>query len=171
VKTSGDPSAMTSAVRGVLRAVDPGLPMYQVSTMEKVISRGYAARRLPVLLMMGFGVLALLVASVGIYAMFATMATAREREFGVRMALGSSRGAVARLVIRQGGVWMALGLILGSAGVFAATRLVQTQLFGVAPFDPLTIGAAVVVLLVCSVVALLVPVRKATRVDPITVLR
>jgi putative ABC transport system permease protein len=171
VKTSREPAEITNAVRAVLRSLDPGLPMYQVSTMEKVVDKGYAARRLPVLLMMGFGVLALLVASVGIYAMFATMASAREREFGVRMALGSSRGAVAGLVIRQGGVWMALGLLLGSAGVVAATRLVQTQLFGVAPFDPLTIGAAVVVLLICSVMALLVPVRKATRVDPITVLR
>lgn len=123
------------------------------------------------LLMMGFGVLALLVASVGIYAMFATMATAREREFGVRMALGSSRSAVAGLVIRQGGVWMALGLLLGGAGVLATTRLVRSQLFGVAAFDPLTIGAAVLVLLLCAGMALLVPVRRATRVDPITVLR
>ncbi len=171
VKTSGEPSAMTSAVREVLRAIDPGLPMYLVSTMKDVVDKGYAARRLPVLLMMGFGMLALLVASVGIYAMFATMATAREREFGVRMALGSSRGAVAGLVIRQGGVWMALGLVLGAAGVFATARLVRSQLFGVPAFDPLTIGAAVLVLLVCAGAALLVPVRKATRVDPITVLR
>ena len=171
VKTSGDPSAITSAVRSVLRGMDQGLPMYKIATMQNVVDNGFAARRLPVLLMMGFGVLALLVASVGIYAMFATMASAREREFGVRMALGSSRGAVAGLVIRQGGVWMALGLLLGSAGVLATTRLVRSQLFGVPPFDPLTIGAAVLVLLICSVLALLVPVRKATRVDPITVLR
>ena len=171
VKTSGDPSQMTSAVRAALRGIDPGLPMYQVATMQNVVDRGFAARRLPVLLMVGFGVLALLVASVGIYAMFATMATAREREFGVRMALGSSRGAVAGLVIRQGGVWMALGLVLGAAGVFATTRLVRTQLFGVPQLDPLTIGAAVVVLMLCAGIALLVPVRRATRVDPITVLR
>jgi putative ABC transport system permease protein len=171
VRTSGDPSEITNAVRGVLRAIDPGLPMYQVSTMQKVVDKGYAARRLPVLLMMGFGVLALLVASVGIYAMFATMATAREREFGVRMALGSSRGAVAGLVIRQGGSWMALGLLLGGAGVFATTRLVRTQLYGVTEFDPLTLGAAVAVLLACAGIALLAPVRRATRVDPITVLR
>jgi ABC-type antimicrobial peptide transport system permease subunit len=171
VKTSGDPSAITNAVRGVLREIDPGLPMYQISTMQKVVDKGYAARRLPVLLMMGFGVLALLVASVGIYAMFATMATAREREFGVRMALGSSRGAVAGLVIRQGGSWMALGLLLGAVGVFSTTRLVRTQLYGVTEFDPLTIGAAVAVLLACAGIALLAPVRRATRVDPITVLR
>ena len=171
VKTTGDPSQITAAVRAALRAIDPGLPMHQVATMENVVDKGYAARRLPVLLMIGFGVLALLVASVGIYAMFATMATAREREFGVRMALGSSRGAVAGLVIRQGGVWMALGLVLGAAGVFAATRLVRSQLYGVAEFDPITLGASVMVLLLCAGIALLAPVRRATLVDPITVLR
>jgi ABC-type antimicrobial peptide transport system permease subunit len=171
VKTSNDPSALTSAVRTALRGIDPGLPMYRVATMENVVERGFAARRLPVLLMMGFGVLALLVSSVGIYAMFANMATAREREFGVRMALGSSRGAVAGLVLQQGGVWMALGLILGAAGVFTTTRLIRSQLFGVGELDLLAIGAAVVVLLGCAGLALLVPVRKATRVDPITVLR
>jgi putative ABC transport system permease protein len=171
VKTSGDPSALTSAVRTALRGIDPGLPMYRVATMENVVDRGFAARRLPVLLMMGFGVLALLVSSVGIYAMFANMATAREREFGVRMALGSSRGAVASLVLQQGGVWMALGLILGAAGVFTTTRLIRSQLFGVGELDLLAIGAAVIVLLGCAGLALLVPVRKATRVDPITVLR
>jgi len=171
VKTSGDPSVLTNAVRTALRGIDPGLPMYRVATMENVVDRGFAARRLPVLLMMGFGVLALLVSSVGIYAMFANMATAREREFGVRMALGSSRGAVASLVLQQGGVWMALGLILGAAGVFTTTRLIRSQLFGVGELDLLAIGAAVVVLLGCAGLALLVPVRKATRVDPITVLR
>jgi len=93
VKTSGAPSGMTTAVRGVLREIDPGLPMYQVATMENVIARGYAAQRLPALLMIGFGVLALLVASVGIYAMFATMASAREREFGVRIASCCGRDA------------------------------------------------------------------------------
>src|SRR4029434_7255283 len=128
VRTSGDPSNITGAVRAVLREIDPTLPMYRIATMQNVVKNGYAARRLPVLLMLGFGVLALLVASVGIYAMFATMATAREREFGVRMALGSSRGAGAGLVLRQGGVWIALCLLFGAGGVVAATRLVQTQL-------------------------------------------
>jgi putative ABC transport system permease protein len=171
VKTTGDPSAITSAVRTVLRGIDSGLPMYRVATMDNVVERSFVARRLPVLLMMGFGVLALLVSSVGIYAMFANMATAREREFGVRMALGSSRGAVAGLVLQQGGVWMALGLLIGAAGVFTTTRLIRSQLFGVGELDLLSIGAAVVVLLACAGLALLVPVRKATRVDPITVLR
>jgi predicted permease len=171
VKSSGKPSDLTSAVRASLRSLDPGLPIYRVARMQSVVDQGYAARRLPVLLMMGFGVLALLVASVCIYAMFATMASAREREFGVRLALGSTRGAVAGLVMRQGGVWMAVGLVLGAVGVYATTRLIRTQLVGVPPLDPLTIGVAVVVLLLCAGIALLVPVRRATRVDPIKVLR
>jgi putative ABC transport system permease protein len=135
------------------------------------MDRCFAMRRLPVVLMMSFGALALLLASVGIYAMFASMAAAREREFGVRVALGSSRGAIAGLVLRQGGIWMTVGLAAGAIGVVTASRLLRTQLFGVPQFDPLAIGLALVVLLVCATVALLVPVRRATRVDPITVLR
>jgi len=124
-----------------------------------------------VVLMTSFGALALLLASVGVYAMFANMAAAREREFGVRVALGSSPGAIAGLVIRQGGRWMLIGLAIGTVGVVMAARTLRTQLFGVPAFDPIAIGAAVVVLLICAGVALLVPVRRATRVDPITVLR
>jgi putative ABC transport system permease protein len=171
IRTTGDPSALVSSVRHVLGDLDPKLPMYKVSTMQALIDHGFAARRLPVMLMTAFGGLALLLASVGIYAMFASMASAREREFGVRIALGSSRGAVAGLVLRQGGVWMGAGLVIGGIGVAIAARLVKTQLYGVPAFDPIAIGAAVLVLLVCAGVALLVPVRRATRVDPITVLR
>jgi ABC-type antimicrobial peptide transport system permease subunit len=112
--------------------------------MDEVVSQGFAARRLPVLLMVAFGALALLLASVGVYAMFTSMAAAREREFGVRIALGGSRGSVAGLVLRQGGQWMVIGL---------------------------AVGAAVLVLLVSASIALMVPVRRATRVDPISVLR
>jgi len=103
--------------------------------------------------------------------MFANMAAAREREFGVRVALGSSPGAIARLVLRQGGVWLAVGLVIGTGGVVMAARMLRTQLFGVPEFEPVAIGTAVVVLLICAAVALLVPVRRATRVDPISVLR
>jgi ABC-type antimicrobial peptide transport system permease subunit len=121
--------------------------------------------------MSAFGVLALVLASVGVYAMFASMAAAREREFGVRVALGSSRGAIAGLVLRQGGVWMAAGLAGGAVGVVVVARLVRNLLYGVAPFDPVALGVALVTLVACGAVALLVPVRRATRVDPITVLR
>jgi ABC-type antimicrobial peptide transport system permease subunit len=103
--------------------------------------------------------------------MFASMAAAREREFGVRVALGSSRGAIARLVLQQGGRWMILGLAAGSAGVAFVSRLLNSLLYAVRPFDPIALGSAGVILIVCAVVALLVPVRRATRADPISVLR
>ena len=170
VRTSGDPAAIISSVRAAIKAIDPGLPMHKIRTMDEVVAKGFAARRLPVMLMGAFGVLALLLASVGVYAMFTSMAAAREREFGVRLALGGTRRSVAGLVLRQGGQWMAGGLAVGAGGIFVAAKLVQSQLF-VPAFDPLTIGGAVVVLLICASVALLVPVRRATRVDPITVLR
>jgi predicted permease len=171
VRTSGDPIALTSAVRRAIQAIDPMIPVYKISTVNDVIGESFVMHRLPVMLITAFGGLALLLASVGVYAMFANMAAAREREFGVRVALGSTPGAIARLVLGQGGVWMAAGLAIGAGGVVLAARLLRSQLFGVPEFDPVAIGAALVVLLICAAVALLVPVRRATRVDPITVLR
>jgi ABC-type antimicrobial peptide transport system permease subunit len=171
VRTTGDPKAIINTVRATLKSIDPSLPMTEVKSYDELVGEGFAARRLPVMLMSVFGVLALLLASVGVYAMFTSMAAAREREFGVRIALGGSRGSVAALVLRQGGQWMLIGLAVGAAGIFVAARLVSSQLAGVPAFDPLTIGGAVLVLLICAGVALLVPVRRATRVDPISVLR
>jgi putative ABC transport system permease protein len=121
--------------------------------------------------MVSFGALALGLASVGVYAMFAAMAVAREREFGLRIALGSTRAAIASLVLRQAAVWMAIGLALGTVGVVAITRLVRELLYGASQFDAVALGLAVVLLLVCGAAALIVPVRRATRVDPISVLR
>jgi putative ABC transport system permease protein len=173
VRTSSDVEALglTSTVRRTLSEIDPSLPMNKILTMSTVMDNAFATRRLPVVLMTAFGALALVLASVGVYAMFTSMAAAREREFGVRVALGSSRGAIAGLVLRQGGTWMALGLAVGTIGVVVAARLLRSQLYGVGEFDPIAIGAAVLTLLICAAVALLAPVRRASRVDPITVLR
>jgi ABC-type antimicrobial peptide transport system permease subunit len=99
------------------------------------------------------------------------MAASREREFGVRVALGASPRALAGLVLRQGGVWMALGLVGGAMGIVLVARLLRGLLYGVAPLDPIALGAAVAMLLACATIALLGPVRRATRVDPISVLR
>jgi len=171
VRTAGDPLALAPTVRRTLASIDPVLPMVNVATMRSVFDERFTARRLPVVLMSAFGVLALALVSVGVYAMFTNMAAAREREFGVRVALGSTRREIAALVLRQGGVWMVVGLAAGAVGVVFAGRLLRTQLFGVPPLDPISIGSAVLVLLVCAGIALLAPVRRASRVDPITVLR
>ena len=171
VRTRGDPAALAGPVRRALAELDPRVPLQHVTPMHALVAEGLAPRRLPVLLMTAFGALALLLASVGVYAMFAGMAAAREHEFGVRVALGSSRGRIAALVLRQGGAWMAAGLAVGAVGVVAVSRLLGGLLYGVAPFDPVALGASATLLLACAAVALLVPVRRATRVDPIATLR
>ncbi|MDQ3951061.1 MAG: ABC transporter permease, partial [Gemmatimonadota bacterium] len=171
LRTRGDPLALVKPVRRELSALDPGIPIHDVATLRARIDERLISRRLPVVLMTAFGALALLLASVGVYAMFASMAAAREREFGVRVALGSSRRAIAALVLRQGGVWMAVGLAGGAVGVVIVARLVRGLLYGVPPFDPVALGVAVATLLACGTVALLVPVRRASRADPIAILR
>ncbi len=171
LRTRGDPLALVGPFRRELAALDRGVPMRDAALLRDFLADGLTGRRLPVVLMTAFGALALVLASVGVYAMFAAMAAAREREFGVRVALGSTRGRIAALVLRQGGVWMAAGLVGGGAGVVVVARLLGDLLYGVRPFDPLTLGATAAVLLACGAAALLVPVRRAARVDPISTLR
>jgi putative ABC transport system permease protein len=171
LRTTGDPLALTKPVERALRELDPRLPLRDVATLRAFLDEGLAGRRLPVLLMTAFGALALLLASVGVYSMFAAMAAARAREFGVRVALGSTPRAIAGLVLRQGGVWMGIGLAGGALGVVLVTGLLGDLLYGVPRFDPVAIGMAVLTLLACATVALLVPVRRAARVDPISILR
>jgi putative ABC transport system permease protein len=171
LRTKGDPLALLPPFRRELAAVDPETAISKAGTLRSYLSEGMAGRRLPVLLMTAFGALALLLASVGVYAMFASMVAAREREFGLRVALGSTRHAIAALVLRAGAAWMAAGLAGGALGVVLVARLLRTLLYGVPPFDPIALGVSVLTLLACATAALLVPVRRATRVDPITVIR
>jgi hypothetical protein len=171
IRTQSDPLALLRPVERQLAALDPTVPLRDPTTLSAIMHDRLSSRRLPVLLMTAFGALALLLASVGVYAMFASMAAAREREFGVRMALGSTRAAIAALVLRQGSVWMAAGLTGGAVGVVIVVHLVRDLLYGVAPFDPVAVGLSVFALLASGTIALLVPVRRATRADPVAVLR
>jgi hypothetical protein len=171
VRAKGDPLALVRPIERELSALDRGLPLQQVRTLPGVLGAGVAGRRLPVLLMTGFGALALLLASVGVYSLFASMTAAREREFGVRLALGSRPSAIATLVLRQGVVWIAAGLAVGAFGIVLVTRVVRELLYQVEPFDPATVSLSVAVLVTCATLALLIPVRRATRVDAAVALR
>jgi putative ABC transport system permease protein len=171
LRTQTDPLALVRPVERELAELDAGLALQRPTTLRALAAEGLAGRRLPVLLLAAFGALALLVASVGVYAMFSSMSAAREREFGVRMALGSRPRAIAGLVLRQGAKWIVVGLAGGAPGIVLVVRLVGDLLYEVAPFDPTVLGAAVVTLVVCAAVALVVPVRRATRVDPMAALR
>ena len=166
-----DASALTPLVRRELAALDPAIPGDRVAPLGEVIATSLAGRRLPVMLMVAFAALALFLASVGVYAMFATMAAAREREFAVRVALGSTRARIAGLVLTQAATWVGLGLALAAVGVVAIARVLRGMLYGVSQYDAIALGGAVVLLVVCGVVALLVPMWRATRVDPIATLR
>jgi putative ABC transport system permease protein len=154
-----------------LAALDAGLALQRPTTLSAVIGERLVGRRLPVLLMTAFGVLALVLASVGVYAVSDAMASAREREFGVRMALGSRPAGIAALVLKQSAWWISAGLIGGAFGILLVVRLLRDVVYGVPPFDPLAITAAVTILIVSALIALLIPLRRATRVDPAAALR
>jgi ABC-type antimicrobial peptide transport system permease subunit len=140
-------------------------------TLNAVVGEKLAGRRLPVFLMAAFGALALLLASLGVYAMFASMAAAREREFGVRLALGSRPRAIAGLVLRQGAAWMAAGLAGGALGIVMVVRLLRDMLYGVGPFDPMALGIAIVIVIVVATLAALRPALRASHIDPAQALR
>ena len=171
LRTRGDPLALVRPLEREVAALDPSLPVQHAMTLDAAVGEGLASRRLPILLMTAFAALALLLASVGVYAMFASMAAAREHEFGVRLALGSPPQAIAGLMLRQGAAWMAAGLAGGALATVLVVRLLRGLILGVPPFDPLALGGAVAILMACATLALLVPVRRATRVDPLTALR
>lgn len=171
VRTSGDPLALLGAFERELRVIDPTQAIANAAALDQTLADGLVTRKLPVVLIGGFGALAVLLASIGVYALFANMVAAREREFGVRIALGSNPRAIAGLVLRQGAYWLMAGLLLGLVGVFIVGRALRGLLIEVTPFDPLALGAATAILVASAICALLVPVRRATRVDPMAVLR
>ena len=171
LRTRGDPLALVRAVQREVAAIDPLLPVQQAITLRDMAGAGLDSRRLPAMLMIGFGVLALVLASVGVYAMFGSLAVAREREFGVRLALGARRSAIAILVLRQGAGWMAAGLAGGAFGTVVVVHLLRNLFDAIPRFDPIALGLGVAIMIGCATFALLIPVRRATRVDPIVALR
>jgi putative ABC transport system permease protein len=171
IRSDGDPLALARSAERELGGLDGGVVFDRAMLLRDVVGQSLVGRQLPTLLIAAFGALALLLSSVGVYAMFASMVAAREGEIAVRVALGSGPAAIARLVLRQGAGWMAAGLMSGMLGVVYVARLLRDLLYGVSPFDPLVLGAAIATLAACATVALLLPLRRAMRVEPADVLR
>ena len=139
--------------------------------MEEVIDASVAQRRLTMVLLAAFAVLALVLAAVGIYGVIGYSVSQRTQEIGIRMALGAPRGAVMRMVVGQAMTLAAIGLIAGGIGAWLLTRLMQKLLFGVTPSDPLTFAAVSGILALVAAVAASIPGLRATRVDPVIALR
>jgi ABC-type antimicrobial peptide transport system permease subunit len=171
VRSSVDPSSLVSAVRRELQALDPSIPLYQVQTMEDVLSADTATERFSMTLQLVFAAVALSLSAVGLYGVLSFAVTRRTAEIGIRIALGAQQSGVRRMVIRQGLTIALLALALGVAGAFASARLLEGLLFGVTARDPLTYVAVVAVLLLVALIACWIPARRASTVDPVVALR
>jgi putative ABC transport system permease protein len=171
LRTEGSPSSLTSSLREQVRAVDPNLPIFGERTMEDVVSASLSQRRFAMQVVGLFGLLALLLAAIGIYGVMAYSVNQRTREIGIRLALGASTGAILRWVLKQGMVMILGGVTAGLLGAFVLTRLLRSLLFGVAPTDLLTYAGVAVLLAVAALLACYVPARRATKVDPLVALR
>jgi hypothetical protein len=171
IRTDGAPGALASLVRAAIREVDPQQPILRVATMREVLGGALAQPRLMSALLGAFGTLALLLAVLGVYGVIALMVSMRTYEFGVRMALGATAGAVRRMVLRRAVVLGAIGVGAGTIVALGATRLLRAQLYGVSATDPAVFLLAAAVLLAASVLAGDGPARRATRIDPLLALR
>jgi putative ABC transport system permease protein len=171
VRMSGDPEVGLVRIRDAVRAADPMLPVYALQSMDDVIAATVAPRRTNTILLTVFGVLAVVLAAVGVYAVLSYGVTQRTREIGVRVALGAQRRDVLSLIVREGAALSSFGILIGLAGAFALSRFVSAILYEVSPHDPRVFIAAPLILGVVAVTATLMPALRATRVDPLTALR
>ncbi len=171
VASGGSTSALTAAIRTLVRDVDPDLPIYDLHAMSDLMTGALAQPRFYLTLLAAFAGAALLLAAVGLYGVIAYAVQQRTREIGVRMALGASAGSVVRMVIREGLGMSAAGVVIGLAGAAALTGLLKTLLFGVTATDPLTFTGVAAVLSLVTIAACVIPARRAASIDPQRALR
>lgn len=171
VRTSRDPQSVLSAVRGVIHDMDPSLPVTDVKTMTDVVAESAAPQRFNTLLISVFGAVALLLAAAGIGGVLVYTVTQRTREIGVRIALGARPGDVLRLVLREGLVLAAVGIVIGVGASAGLTRVLGSLLYATTPYDPLAFASSVGVLLLIALLASWVPAWRASAVDPVVALR
>ncbi|MDA1082673.1 MAG: FtsX-like permease family protein [Gemmatimonadetes bacterium] len=171
VRGGRDTETMASALRGVIRAMDPSLPISDVQTLQAVAGRARARPRLSAMMVGVFAVIALAVATTGLYGVIALLVSRRRQEIGVRIALGAQTGTILAMVLRKG-IWLAtIGTVIGVAGSFWVTRLLQGMLYGVTTLDPVTYVVVPLILLGVATLACLVPARSAAALDPLVALR
>jgi predicted permease len=171
VRTAMEPERMANVVRATVRSIDPQLPLAQVQSMERAVSDSEAPRRFNTVLISAFATAATLLATLGMYSVIAFSAALRTQEMAIRMALGSQRAGILRLVFASATKVAMLGCAIGLLGVAAASRLLGSFLFGVSPFDPLVLSLAALFVLLLAWLASLLPARRAASMDLMSVLR
>ena len=171
LRTSLPASTLESQIREAVRSVDPGLPVFNVTSMDEVLDASLASRRFSANLVAGFAALALLLASIGIYGLLAYMVGQRSREIGLRMALGAGRGDVLKLILRRGVALAVVGIVAGLIAAALSASFMASLLYGVRPRDPGVFTLVPLLLLVVAIAASYIPARRATKVDPIVALR
>jgi putative ABC transport system permease protein len=166
-----NPAGLANAARAIIHSSAPEQPIENVLPLDAIRNESVGPRRLNALLVGSFGLLALVIAAIGIAAVLAFSVSARTNEIGVRMSLGAAPGQVLRMILSEGGLLVALGLLIGLAGSVSIARLMQGLLFGVTPTDPATLAAVAVGMAAIGVMACLVPASRAARIDPSEALR
>jgi predicted lysophospholipase L1 biosynthesis ABC-type transport system permease subunit len=168
---TGDPAALAEPVRRAIHEIEPAAAVWNVATMAEVRREAAAAQEFPTVLLTVFGAVALLLAAIGIYGMVSYMVGRRTREIGVRMALGARGSDVRRMVVVQALLPVGVGLLLGLTAAMHTTELLGSLLYGVSPLDPLTYAGVALILALVAALASYLPARRATRVEPMVVLR
>jgi len=171
VRTHGDPRQLVNAVQQQVWAIDKDQPVTNVRTLEEIISRSVAERRFEMVLLIAFAAVAVLLATIGIFGVLSYIVNQRMGELGIRVALGATPARIVGMVLRQAGLWIAIGIALGLGGAFSLARYLESLLFEVRHSDPWTYAAAVALMLAVSLAAALIPARRGARVDPMTALR
>ena len=171
MRTEVEPLSLASAVRGQVRALNKDQAVFNVRTMEQIVAQSVARRRFSVLLLTVFAVVALALASIGIYGMMSYAVAQRTHEIGIRMALGAQIKDVLKLVIGQGMRLVLIGVAVGLMSALALTRLMHSLLFAVSATDPLTFALIALLLTTVALLACYIPARRAARVNPLIALR
>jgi len=171
IRTDADAATLAPTVTRIIHRVAPSAPIENVMTVKQIKAQSLAPRRLNAALVSSFGILAVLIAAVGLAGVLAFSVSARTNEIGIRMSLGADSGRVQRMILGEGGVLLVLGLAVVVVGAFFATRFIRGLLFGVAPNDPTTFAGVAVMMAAIGIVACWIPALRAARIDPVITMR